>query len=367
MEIKILVNGISQHHLLMMNIIRNTNTVKNSIEEEYDIPQNLDLLNKWTIPRIDPKVIYKFGTFERLGLKQVVKTTEETISLNKDEMILRLLSNKDLDRYKRLYKFIHIGLVQVAFKPLTLEGLPESFIAALRDGRNLDWKQSLMGIIQSSLAHGPVYFNVYPNLQLSLSDVNILDALTLNVKTHGYNYAPGSEVICVCYRIYYKPLHTLNPHCRMVDKPLDETILIESNFNRSEITTRRSIKWDEITFPDNWVIERAVPAIPKTQYKATNIVQTPEGNVHINFEHSRTSLGQRSGSRLSRSNSSYYHISPLAYEVRSPSRNSTFQIRETGKTFDESLSDTVEGLRIHPDNIVRVEADMTASEMNFDV
>ena len=53
---------------------------------------------------------------------------------------------------------------QVAFKPLTLEGLPESFIAALQDGRNLDWKKSLMGIIQSSLAHGPVHFDVYPNL-----------------------------------------------------------------------------------------------------------------------------------------------------------------------------------------------------------
>ncbi|XP_070045086.1 uncharacterized protein [Nicotiana tomentosiformis] len=87
-------------------------------------------------------------------------------------------------------------MVQIAFKLLTLKGLPETFLAALRDARNLNFRQSLMGSIESTVAYGPVYFNTQPNLQLSLSDVNILDALTLNVKMHGYNYAPGSELIC---------------------------------------------------------------------------------------------------------------------------------------------------------------------------
>ena len=145
-------------------MFRKHNTVKNSRSEEYDIPQDLDLLNRWTIPRIATNVIYQLGTFEKLSLKQVVKTTEESVSLDNDELVIKLLNEKDINIYRDLYKFLHIGLVQGAFKPLTLEGLPESFIAALRDGRNLDWKKSLMGIIQSSLAHGPVYFDVYPNL-----------------------------------------------------------------------------------------------------------------------------------------------------------------------------------------------------------
>ena len=55
----------------------------------------------------------------------------------------------------------------------------------------------------STVAYGPVYFNTQPNLQLSLTDANILDALTLNVKTHGYNHAPGSELIGLSYRIYF--------------------------------------------------------------------------------------------------------------------------------------------------------------------
>ncbi|KAG5621594.1 hypothetical protein H5410_006812 [Solanum commersonii] len=116
-----------------MNIIKRRSTVKNSRKEEYDIPQHLDLLNKWTIPKISPRIIYQIGTFEKLGLKQVVKTTEETITIDSDNQTFRLLSDNDLAPYKDIYRFMHIGLVQVAFKPLTLRGLPESFIAALRD------------------------------------------------------------------------------------------------------------------------------------------------------------------------------------------------------------------------------------------
>ena len=83
--------------------------------------------------------------------------------MNQDDMIVKLLTYDDIHRYQYTHNYLHVGLVQIAFKPLTLQGLPESFLAVLRDGRNMNWKQSLMGIIQSSLTNGPVYFNVYPN------------------------------------------------------------------------------------------------------------------------------------------------------------------------------------------------------------
>ncbi|KAG5590172.1 hypothetical protein H5410_040686 [Solanum commersonii] len=127
-----------------MNIIRKKSIVKNSRKKEYDIPQHLDLLNKWTIPKISPRIIYHMGTFEKIGFK--------------------LLSENDLAPYRDIYHFMHIGLVQVAFKPLTLRGLSKSFIVALRDGRNHNWKKSLIETIQTSLAYEPVYLNAYPNL-----------------------------------------------------------------------------------------------------------------------------------------------------------------------------------------------------------
>ena len=59
-------------------------------------------------------------------------------------MIIKLLTPQDINRYQNHYNYLHIGLVQIAFKPLTLQGLPESFLAVLRDARNRNWKQSLM-------------------------------------------------------------------------------------------------------------------------------------------------------------------------------------------------------------------------------
>lgn len=64
-----------------MNHIRRLLTIKNSIKDEYDVPQQLDILNKWII-QVEPKVIYQLGTFEKIGLEQIVKTTEETITVD---------------------------------------------------------------------------------------------------------------------------------------------------------------------------------------------------------------------------------------------------------------------------------------------
>ncbi|KAG5570174.1 hypothetical protein H5410_059940 [Solanum commersonii] len=196
--------------------------------------------------------------FDKISNKQLIKTTEQSLALNSSEQTIHLLNKRDIELYKSQYKFLHIGMVQIAFKPLTFKGLPETFLAALRDARNLNFRQSLMGSIESTVAYGLIYFNAQPNLQLYLIDSNILDVLTLNVKTHGYNYAPGSELICLSYRIYYKLLATLNPRCKLYDTS-DQTILVETNFARSMVTTRRPIKWEEINFPITWILDSVIP------------------------------------------------------------------------------------------------------------
>ncbi|WMV33032.1 hypothetical protein MTR67_026417, partial [Solanum verrucosum] len=131
-------------------------------------------------------------------------------------------------------------MVQISFKPLTLKGLPKTFLASLCDARNFNFRQSLAGSIESTVAYGPVYFNTQPNLKLSLTGAKILDALTLNVKTHNYNYAPRSELICLSCRIHFKFLSMLNPRCKLYDTS-DQTILEETNFAESKVTNRRSI------------------------------------------------------------------------------------------------------------------------------
>ncbi|KAK6791411.1 hypothetical protein RDI58_010492 [Solanum bulbocastanum] len=143
-----------------------------------------------------------------------------------------------------------------------------------------------MGSIESMVAYGLVYFNTQPNLQLSLTDANILDALTLNVKTHGYNYAPGYELIFLSYRIYFKLLSTLNPRCKLYDTSA-ETILVETNFARSKVTTRRPIKWEEINFPTTWTLESVIPpsqmAEEITNFEYSHITQNSDGRICMQF------------------------------------------------------------------------------------
>ncbi|KAG5579421.1 hypothetical protein H5410_050048 [Solanum commersonii] len=130
------------------------------ILKEVDVPQNLDLFNKWMIPKVPIKTIYDYA-------------------LNSSEQTIRLLSERDVNLCKNQYNYLHISMVQIVFKSLTHKGLPETFLAAFRDVRTLNFRQSLMGSIKLMVAYGPVYFNTQPNLQLSLTDANILD---LNIK-----------------------------------------------------------------------------------------------------------------------------------------------------------------------------------------
>ena len=59
------------------------------------------------------------------------------------------------------------------------------------------------------MTHGPVYFNCFPNLELScIDDMSIHKALSLNVQTKGYDMNPRTKNILIVYRIYYKAMTT---------------------------------------------------------------------------------------------------------------------------------------------------------------
>ncbi|KAG5599462.1 hypothetical protein H5410_030832 [Solanum commersonii] len=246
-------------------------STKSTRLEEVDIPQNLDLLNKWTIPKIDIKTIYDYG-------------------------------------------------------------LTETFLAALRDARNLNFRQSLMGSIESIVAYGPVYFNTQPNLKLSLTDANILDALTLNVKTHGYNYAPRFELICLSYRIYFKLFSTLNPRCKLYDTS------DQINFAKSKVTTTRPIKWEEINFPTTWTLDSVISpsqmadAVTNSEY--SHSTQNPDGRICMQFNdipYSRHSFSDR---RLS----DIHHFSPID-SVYGPARNRATSLHTNDISSDISDKD----------------------------
>ena len=85
------------------------------------------------------------------------------------------------------YKILHIRAIQVAVKPLTRIRLNKPICVCLRDVRHNNFDDSLLGVMESNMAHGPVYFNGFPGLKLScIDDMAIHKALTLNVQTKAY-------------------------------------------------------------------------------------------------------------------------------------------------------------------------------------
>lgn len=306
------------------------NLVKN--EELMEFPNNLDQLNKWTIPSVPSNQIYNYNIFN-LKAKFAIKQLEQTVQITNQNQTIRLLNKKDLDAFKD-YNFIHIGLIQVALKPLTLLGLNASIMAYVRDGRCNNFKQSLAALIETSLCHGPVYFDVAPNLSLSLSDKNLSEALQLNIHTNGYDYKQGSEVIAICYRIYYKVMNTLNPKARRITFP-GTTTLVQTNLLTSNVATNRLIKWEEINFPEKWALTQEVEPKPILNKDIDQIIQNTEGDVEIRFNPNRITKIPRALS--ARNSVSEYYTSPSEIARHSTASSSKAEVVENIKISENDI------------------------------
>jgi len=203
--------------------------------------------------------------------------------------------------HARKYKYLHIGCVQVAVKPLVREGLNASILMCLRDTRHNDFHDSLIGTVETSLGHGPVYFNCFPNKKVSLLDRNILDSLFLNIRLHGLNMKEGSIPAALLYRIQYKAMNTCNS--RVLLKITDrETTLFVTDMAKANVTIPRLIKWDEVDLPTSWLLDRATPSAPRHTPELQEIRQTETGKVEIIFDR-RNSFSSRSEAARSEYNS----------------------------------------------------------------
>jgi len=83
--------------------------------------------------------------------EQHVKIVEQVYALNKEHELCQLFSPEAIRRHRREgHNFIHIGLVQVAIKPLIRTSLKASVMLGLRDARFVNWKDSLLGLIEAA-------------------------------------------------------------------------------------------------------------------------------------------------------------------------------------------------------------------------
>ena len=192
---------------------KNTINLSSKATQIANIENNLQ---NWSIPEESFNTIYQIGKFSFFK-KHNIKTSESTVAINNSLEILQLLNDLDINQFKSQFHYLHIGLVQVAIKPLFRQGLDIPVCAILRDARLLNFDDSLLGVIQSNLADGPVYFNCYPNFLVDINDPNIMDVLTLNVKTKNMNSKDNTREIAIIYRVYYRLMGTtLAPQAKVV-------------------------------------------------------------------------------------------------------------------------------------------------------
>ena len=197
----------------------------------------------------------------------------------------------------------------MAIKPLTREALNTSILLCLRDDRHLRFNDSLLGMMETSLHNGPLYFNCYPNFALSLSDRNIMDALTLNIKTGGYYMKEGAEPLAIIYRIYYKLMKTtLNSQSMVESSPKGHTLLFQATTPNSRLRVPRQIQWKEINLPEQWQLDAITPP-PKIENTELDFIAQKINNVVISFNNDRqTDSLIRSSSSLGKKTSMMFTL-----------------------------------------------------------
>ncbi|KAK9150354.1 hypothetical protein Syun_008663 [Stephania yunnanensis] len=206
-------------------------------------------LRNWSIPEIEPSKLYKNGIFSK---KQdfIIKLEEDTISITEDGQEIYLLSPEKIQSYQATHKYLHLGLIQVAIKPLTTFGLNT---VSVRDKRRLEFQDSLLGIIEGSLSEGPLYFDCFPNFTIDLHNDHAYKAVVLGIYTKGFKMSGMIYNVAIVYRFYYKLMHTIVPGIAYTKLQTGTSIVFLTNIQNNTVT-RKQLNWKEIPHPQHWTI-----------------------------------------------------------------------------------------------------------------
>ncbi|GAV63108.1 LOW QUALITY PROTEIN: MP domain-containing protein, partial [Cephalotus follicularis] len=205
----------------------------------------------WKPSKISNKQIYDYNYFNPFSFTERIQTIDQTIKITKTQQNIQLLDEKTIKELAKNFKHIHFALIQVTIKPLTRQGL-NTFVLACLDARHLNFNDSLIGAIDTSLCNGPVYFNGYLDLTISLIDKNILETLKINIKLHGYNVMP--QIIAIIHHIHYKATNSICPKS-LINLTKGETTIMKCATNDSNKLFPQKIKWSDINNPEDWSIQ----------------------------------------------------------------------------------------------------------------
>ncbi|KAM6554233.1 hypothetical protein CsatB_014995 [Cannabis sativa] len=223
-------------------------------EETNELESLFKKINDWELPRVPINQIYKqrYAFFKTSSTHDhTIGTIEQTITLTKEQETIQLLSNKVLSKsrlesIRRSFSYFHMGLVQVAIKPLSQESLTTSVLMSLRDCRLLNFEQSMLTAVETNLCNGPVYFDYYPNYSVSLQDP-LFEILTLDIKI-------GSLPAALIYRVHYRVMKSIVFSDIGLKTSKEQVQVMHVDLTKSSKPKPRIIRLDEVNLPESWKV-----------------------------------------------------------------------------------------------------------------
>ncbi|XP_057425238.1 uncharacterized protein LOC130718638 [Lotus japonicus] len=233
----------------MANLTLNQHA-NNSEENDSNLEQKLQ---NWSIPKIRTNQVYKTSIFE-FNPDYEIKTVEKSFAVQGPYQRISILDSRIVNQHVRKYRDLHIGLVQLAVKPLTrLRYCDLPILICLRDKRMLRFHESVLAVLECNIQNGPAYFNCFPSYPVCLRDPHVTTCVDLDIKIPNEMFIDGIPPVSIMYRFCYKVTDNLSGIKAVRDYTVNETEVTEINAENSSRITRKILKHDEITYPQEWL------------------------------------------------------------------------------------------------------------------
>ncbi|KAJ8619265.1 hypothetical protein MRB53_015451 [Persea americana] len=177
-----------------------------------------------------------------------------------------------------------MAAIQVVIKIMARKNLGGRVLAVVQDRRLTNFRQSLVGAIESSGDTGVIFFSVFPDYMIDIGDT--MESLHLRVQSQGFSFRPGTKGLCVQYNMYYKMMNSSEPRGKLSQKEDNDVTTMIKASSANSIQRAEKIKWGDIHFPKEWeIMEEKVKDetsnISAIQYKL-------DGRIILKFNHSPT-------------------------------------------------------------------------------
>lgn len=253
----------------------------------------------YELPNIPEKCLYDTNRI-RAHKKQRIYLVQSKDYSSEDNIDISLIKRKDLyDKTRKLEGYYHIAAIQVLIKYLGNAGLDIPVRISIRDERQLDVKQSIIGIWSSNLYTGAVYTEMQLDCLLNISDKNIDQALRLAVKADN-QVLEGSKNLAISTRCYIQWQESVQPfrkEIRTEKGKIDpgQAVVIKSG-KFDVCTIPQPIPIDSLTYNLEFDFPNRKPKLQRGESSTTNYIIQGENSLRIRLktpEHLSSSRSRR--------------------------------------------------------------------------